>query len=165
MQGERIMPRNRAVAIIASCVLLALACGLATPAPEPTATWTPIPPFPTGTATTMPTPVVVVVTATPEPTPTMGLHDLVMIPQELRRFAAQLVPVCGDDFTYAPRLGLTRDTVVYLLYETPAGSGQFYVASYGIQGDEWKLLDTTAVEEPTPTPQSGRRWPEGEALR
>ena len=127
-------------------VLILLACGvLPTPTatPEPTATWTPEP---------TPTPVVIVVTATPAPEPTVDPYDLVFLPREVERFAAQLVQFYGGDFAYARRLGVSRDTVVYLTYESPIGSGQFYVASYSVQGDEWKLLDRVQATEPRPTP-------------
>lgn len=113
----------------------------------------------------MATPIVIVVTATPEPMPTVDLYGLVLVPNELYRFATQLVSVCGNDFVYASRLGITRDTIVYLQYELPVGSGKFYIARYSIVGDEWLLLDIAALTELTPTPEPGQMWLEGEAMR
>lgn len=149
------MSKASVVATIIICVLLSLACNLSTPTMVST-------PMATQTATA--TPVIIVVTAMPEPTPTADLYDLVLMPDEVYRFAAQLMPVCGNDFRYAPRLGIQRDTIVYLQYEAPIGSDRFYIARYRIVDDRWLLLDTTALEKAMPTPQPGRGWPEGEVL-
>lgn len=103
----------------------------ATPTPVPTATVTPAP----------------TKTPTVTPTPTVDLSALDLLPIDLRLFIEwELYQRYGGDFRYIPRCGLEEGTPFYVFFETPTGSGQVYVAVWGVVNDMWVWLDTVPIE-------------------